>query len=164
MMTTIEVSVYAMIRPTERLEKVVSAVEKIFPGLIMDIRGDRIEAYNSLESLRTMHKLLREQQILDTARSVMLRGQVGNTIQFRLNKQAAFMGMVNFPPEEEPLGSIHVKITGENVIDWLAPRTENGVPVGEIDSKAFETSRTKSQDAKSLMVELLNKDSPEEDV
>lgn len=163
-MTTIEVSVYAMIRPTERLENVVSAVEKIFPGLIMDIRGDRIEAYNNLESLRTLHKLLREQEILDTARSVMLRGQVGNTIQFRLNKQAAFMGMVNFPPEEEPLGSIHVQITGENVIDWLAPRTENGVPVGEIDSKAIETSRTKSQDAKSPMIELLDKDSPEEDV
>lgn len=153
-----------MIRPTERLENVVSAVEKLFPGLIMDIRGDRVEAYNSLESLQTLHKLLREQQILDTARSVMLQGQVGNTIQFRLNKQAAFMGMVNFPPEEEPLGSIHVQITGENVIDWLAPRTENGVPVGEIDSKAIETSRTKSRDDKSPMIELLDKDSREEDV
>lgn len=159
MMTTIEVSVYAMIRPTERLENVVSAVEKIFPGLIMDIRGDRIEAYNNLESLRILHKLLREQEILDTARSVMLRGQVGNTIQFRLNKQAAFMGMVNFPPEEEPLGSIHVQITGENVIDWLAPRTENGVPVGEIDSRDIGSSKTESPE-----IEPLEINSPEEDV
>lgn len=157
--TTIEVSVYAMIRPTERLENVVSAVEKIFPGLIMDIRGDRIEAYSNLESLRILHKLLREQEILDTARTVMLRGQVGNTIQFRLNKQAAFMGMVNFPPEEEPLGSIHVQITGDNVIDWLAPRTKNGVPVEEIDAKDIETSKTKSLETRPSEI-----NSPEEDV
>jgi predicted RNA binding protein with dsRBD fold (UPF0201 family) len=133
-MTTIEVSVYVPIRPTERVEKVASAVEKIFTGLAMDIREDRIEAYGGPRTLWTLHKLLREQEILDTARSVMLKGQEGNTIQFRLNKQAAFMGRVNFPPEEEPLGSIHVQITGDNqVIDWLSPMTENGLPVKEID-------------------------------
>jgi predicted RNA binding protein with dsRBD fold (UPF0201 family) len=44
------------------------------------------------------------------------------------------MGIVSFPPVEEPLGSLHVQITGgERVIDWLAPATENGVPVKEID-------------------------------
>jgi uncharacterized protein len=133
-MTTIEVSVYVIIRPTERVEKVTSAVEKIFPGLMMDIRGDRIEAYGGPSALRTLHKLLREQEILDTARSVMLQGREGNTIQFRLNKQAAYMGCVNFLPEEEPLGSIHVQIKGDDLlIDWLSPRTENGVPVEEID-------------------------------
>lgn len=133
-MTKIEVSVYVLIRPTERVEKVTSAVEKIFPGLMMDIRGDRIEAYGGPSTLLTLHKLLREQEILDTARFVMLQGREGNTIQFRLNKQAAFMGIVNFPPEEEPLGSIHVQITGDDmVIDWLSPRTENGIPVEEID-------------------------------
>lgn len=133
-MTKIEVSVYVLIRPTERVEKVTSAVETLFPGLMMDIRGDRIEAYGGPSTLWTLHKLLREQEILDTARSVMLQGREGSTIQFRLNKQAAFMGRVNFPPEEEPLGSIHVQITGgDMVIDWLSPRTENGIPVGEID-------------------------------
>ncbi len=72
--------------------------------------------------------------ILDTARSVMTSGRVGDAVQFRLSKQAAFMGKVSFPPEEEPLGSLHVQITGgERVIDWLAPRTEGGVPVEEID-------------------------------
>jgi hypothetical protein len=41
---------------------------------------------------------------------------------------------VSFPPEEEALGSLHVQITGgERVINWLAPETENGVPVKEID-------------------------------
>lgn len=132
----IEVAVYSSVRPTERVEKVASAIEKIFPGMIMDIRADRIEAYDGLESLRNLHRLLREQSILDTARGVMLRGRVGEAVSFQLNKQAAFMGIVSFPPEEEPLGSLHVRIMGgEMVINWLAPETENGVPVNEIELK-----------------------------
>jgi predicted RNA binding protein with dsRBD fold (UPF0201 family) len=132
----IEVAVYSSVRPTERVEKVASAIEKIFPGMIMDIRADRIEAYDGLESLRNLHRLLREQSILDTARGVMLRGRVGEAVSFQLNKQAAFMGIVSFPPEEEPLGSLHVQIMGgEMVIDWLAPETENGVPINEIELK-----------------------------
>jgi len=130
----IEVAVYSSVRPTERVEKVASAIENIFPGMVMDIRADRIEAYDGLESLRNLHKLLREQTILDTARGIMLRGRVGETISFQLNKQAAFMGIVSFPPEEEPLGSMHVQIMGgERVIDWLAPETENGMPINEIE-------------------------------
>jgi predicted RNA binding protein with dsRBD fold (UPF0201 family) len=133
-MRTIEISVHALVRPTERLEKVVSAIESIFPGLVMDIREDRIEAYDGLDSMKIFHKLLREQEILDTARLVMMKGLIGDTVQFRLSKQAALMGKVNFPPEEEPLGSLHVQITGgERVIDWLAPQTDGGVPIVEIE-------------------------------
>ncbi len=134
MIATIEVSIYSLIRNTERVDLVVSAIENIFPGLTMDIREDRIEAYNGIDSLKTFHTLLREQKILDTARSVMLDGLLGDIVQFRLNKQAALMGKVNFPPEEEPLGSIHVQIIGgERIIDWLSPRTENGIPIKELD-------------------------------
>jgi len=133
-MAKVEVSVNVPVRPTEKVDKVVSAIEKIFPGLTMDMRGDRIEAYDGLESLRNLHKLLRDQMILDTARAVMVEGRVGTIIQFSLNKQAAYVGKVNFPFEEEPLGSIHVQITGgDQVIDWLAPETENGVPIREIE-------------------------------
>jgi uncharacterized protein len=149
-MTTIEVSVYTPISPTERVEKVVSAVEKIFPGLIMDIRNDRIEAYSSLDSLRTLHKLLREQEILDSARSVMLKGQTGNTICSKLNKQAAYMGRVNLLAEEEPLGSINVQIIGEGLIDWLAPKTENGIPIKEIDSGCIEDAKISSPKTESV--------------
>ena len=133
-MRTIEVAICSSVRPTERVDKVVLAIENIFPGLIMDIRSDKIEAYNGPDSLKKLHELLRKQEILDTARSVMLSGLSGDSIEFRLNKQAAFMGFVSFPPEEEPLGSISVRITGgERVIEWLAPYTENGIPVREID-------------------------------
>jgi hypothetical protein len=114
-------------------------MEKIFPGLIMDIRGDRIDAYDGPDALQTFHKLLREQRILDTARFVMLAGSVGDAVQFRLNKQAAFMGKVSFPPDEEPLGSLHVQIKGgKRIVDWLAPKTENGIPIEEIDLQEAE--------------------------
>ncbi len=100
----------------------------------MDIRSDRIEAYDGPDSLKLLYEILRRQKILDSARSEMLRGLEEGTITFRLNKQAALMGFVSFPAEEEPLGSIHVKITGgERVLDWLAPKTENGIPVIEMD-------------------------------
>jgi len=127
------------VRPTERVEKVVSAIENIFPGLIMDIRGDRIDAYDGPESLKTFHELLRKERILDTARSVMLEGSVGSTVQFRLSKQAALMGIVSFPPDEEPLGSLHVQISGsEKLVEWLAPETKDGVPIVEIDLESVE--------------------------
>jgi len=130
----IDVSVNVLVKPTERVDRVTSAIEKIFPGLIMDIREDRVQAYDGIASLTCFHRLLREERILDTARLVMERGLVGNSVQFRLGKQAAYMGQISFPPEEEPLGSIHVQISGDDrIIDWLAPRTENGEPVGEID-------------------------------
>lgn len=133
-MRTIEVTVHTSVRPTERTEKVVHAIENIFPELIMDILDDRIEAYDGSDSLLTFHKLLRAQMILDTARSVMLSGRVEDAVTFRLSKQAAFMGRVSFPLEEEPLGSIHVRITGsEKLVDWLAPQTKDGVPIEEIE-------------------------------
>jgi uncharacterized protein len=133
-MRTIEVTICSSVRSTERVEKVVSAIENLFPGLIMDIRADKIEAYNGPDSLKTLHELLRRQKILDTARKVLLRGLVGSATTFQLSKQAALMGVVSFPPEEEALGSLHVQITGgESVINWLAPETENGIPVREVD-------------------------------
>ncbi len=133
-MRTIEFSVCSLIRATERVDRVVSAVENVFPGLIMDIRSDKIEAYGGPDGLQTLHELFRRQRILDSARRVMRQGLSGETISFQLSKQAAFMGFVSFPPEEEPLGSIHVQIKGgESVIDWLAPQTRDGVPVNEIN-------------------------------
>lgn len=138
-MKATEISLYALIRPTEDGQKVVTAVENIFPGLTVDILGDRLEAHGGEESLKNFHRLLRQQRILDSARAAMLHGRAGNSIQFRLSKQAAFAGRANFPPDEEPLGSLHVQIVGgERMIDWLAPPTENGMPVKEIGIEEAE--------------------------
>jgi len=130
----IELSASVAVRPTESPEKVAGALKMLFPGIELAESVGQIEGRGGAESLSTFHRLLREQRILDTARSVMLRGRVGDSIQFRLNKQAATVGKVSFPPEEEPLGSIHVQIRGpEMLIDWLAPETLDGKPVEEIN-------------------------------
>lgn len=160
-MRTIEVTVYSAVQLTEKVERVVSAIENLFPGLIMDIRTDRIDAYDGPQSLRKLHQLLRRQMILDATRSVLQRGLSGNTIQFQLSKQAAFMGIVSFPVQEEPLGSLNIQILiteGERVIDWLAPVTENGVPVEEID--LFEGVSDSPSDSSSDRVSDSPSDSP----
>ncbi|MFZ2409965.1 MAG: RNA-binding domain-containing protein [Candidatus Methanoperedens sp.] len=135
------VNVSAPVYPTEIEEKVKTAITNLFP-VELSIREFGIPILygeGDLESLRLLHQRLREERILDTARNILLDGISGDTTQFRLNKQVAFMGKVNFPAGEESLGSIYVEITAENMedllklIDWLSPRTIDGKPVGEIE-------------------------------
>jgi len=130
----IELTFSAPVRPTESSEKVASALNNLFPKIELVGSEARIEGRGGAEGLSTFRRLLREQRILDTARSMMLQGEVGDAIQFRLNKQAATVSRINFPPEEEPLGSIHVQIRGPpSLINWLAPRTLDGRPIEEIE-------------------------------
>ncbi len=137
----ITVKVSALAYPTEIEEKVKTAITNLFPIelAIREFGTPQIYGEGDLESLRLLHQRLREEQILDTARSILMAGISGSTIQFRLNKQVAFIGKVNFPAGEESLGSIHVEITAENgedllkIIDWLSPRTIDGKPLEEIE-------------------------------
>lgn len=137
----VTVKVSALVYPTEIEEKVKTAITGLFPVelAIREFGTPQIYGEGDFESLRLLHQRLREERILDTARNILLAGISGNTTQFRLNKQVAFMGKVNFPAGEESLGSIHVEITAENlenllkIIDWLSPRTIDGKPVGESD-------------------------------
>ena len=138
----IEVEVSALVNPTEDEGRVRAAVENIFPGLEYQFeerdgmtlryvgRGDK-------DCLNILHELLRSRKILDTART-NLRIE-GGIVTFRLNKQAASAGKVSFPADDEPLGSIWVEIRTEDegaterVVDWLAPPTEHGHPLYEIE-------------------------------
>jgi predicted RNA binding protein with dsRBD fold (UPF0201 family) len=135
------VRVSAPVYPTEIEEKVRIAITNLFP-VELSIRNfgiPQLYGEGGLESLRKLHMLLRELRIIDTARRIFMNGIEGSTIQFRLNKQVAFVGKVNFPVGEESLGSIHVEISsynGENlmkIIDWIAPETAGGEPVMEIE-------------------------------
>lgn len=137
----ISVKVLAHVNPTEMQDKVEKAISNFFP-VELKLQETEIQALygdGDLESLRTLHLRLREERILDTARKILLNGIKDDTTRFRLNKQVACIGKLNFPPVEESLGSIHVEISTENigdllkVIDWLAPQTIDGKPVEEID-------------------------------
>jgi len=85
------------VKPTERVERVVMAVERIFPGLTLDIRDDMVQGYGGLSSLRVFRKILRDERILDTARSVMLAGRIGDSYQFRISKPGAVHGACWLP-------------------------------------------------------------------
>ncbi len=135
------VKVSALVYPTEIEENVRTAVTNVFP-VELTIRNfgiPQLYGEGGIESLRRFHTHLRELRILDTARHILMNGMEDNNTQFRLNKQVAFVGKVNFPAGEETLGSIHVEITADNaedlmtIIDWLAPETVEGEPVREIE-------------------------------
>jgi predicted RNA binding protein with dsRBD fold (UPF0201 family) len=135
------VRVSALVYPTEIEENVRTAITNVFPVdlIIRNFGTPQLYGNGGLEGLRRLHTLLRELRILDTARRILINGIEGNSTQFRLNKQVAFVGMVNFPAGEETLGSIHVEILADNeedlmmIIDWLAPETVEGTPVREIE-------------------------------
>lgn len=137
----VTVRVFAPVNPTEIREKVEKAISNFFPFelKLQDLEITGLSGEGDLESLRILHLRLREERILDTARNILLNGIDGNTTKFRLNKQVAFAGKLNFPVAEESLGSIHVEISAQNlselfkVIDWLAPQTIEGNPIMEID-------------------------------
>jgi predicted RNA binding protein with dsRBD fold (UPF0201 family) len=119
------VRVSAPVYPTEIEEKVRESITNLFPVelQIRDFGTPQLYGEGNLETLRLLYRRLREDRILDTAR----------------HKQVAFAGKLNFPGGVESLGSIYIEISAENedsllrIIDWLAPETIDGKPVGEIE-------------------------------
>ena len=138
----IEVEVSAQVNPTEDYARVRAAIENIFPRLEYqfeerDGMTPRLVGRGDKDCLNMLHELLRSRMILDTARTNL--HIEGGIVTFRLNKQAATAGMMSFPADDEPLGSIWVEIRTEDegatemVVDWLAPPTEHGHPLYEIE-------------------------------
>ena len=126
------VSIYTPVHPSEDPEKVRSAIEKLFPDAeITEVDGG-FEA--EADNLDRFSKQIRKQKILDTTRSVMMRGSRRGGIRttFYLNKQVAFMGKVSFTEERAILGSIKVKVEDDDIdalIDTVAPETVDGEEV-----------------------------------
>ncbi len=77
------------------------------------------------DTLLVIRDKLRAQRILDSARKILLRGMTESSINFFLDKQAAFAGRIHFvkePENEDFLGPIHFVIRADNIqeiIDWL---------------------------------------------
>lgn len=139
----IKIRVETPIYPTEDINKVKKAIENIIPDIDCKIEKTGKKTYligemEGTKGLKLFHRLLRDQKILDTARSILKRSVSGNAIIFYLRKQAAFMGKIHFcdAHAETPLGPIVVQIMTDDpykVIDWLAPPTRRGQPIFEID-------------------------------
>jgi uncharacterized protein len=112
--------------PSEDPEKVKAAVLRLFPGTELSEEGGMLKGAVSLEHFS---KVIRRQQILDTARSVFFKGIRDNSTTIRLNKQVATMGKVSFTEMRTVLGAIELTVEDgdlEAAINKIAPATVDG--------------------------------------
>jgi len=119
---SIDVEITAPVYDTEVTDRIADAITNLFPA------ADPAQ-------LEQLSELLHRQEILDTARGVFFRNRRGDSFSFRLKKQAAFQGVVNFVVDEpDELGAIAVRVRVdqpdvESLINHVAPPTEDGTPV-----------------------------------
>ena len=133
MIYSIDVRVEAPVKETEVADRVVDAVEQLFPDV--ELHRDPDQFVGESHSLDAFSDVLHEQEILDTARRQFKNGMDEQGFEFALKKQPAFKGMVNFAVgSEDELGDIHVRVDVrepdvETFIDYIAPPTEEGQPI-----------------------------------
>lgn len=130
------------LRDTENPQKVKQAILNVVSSVSFETERSDGTCYLVVESkelstLSPLHRKLREQRILETARTILKKNASKDSVTFFLNKQAAYAGHIHFcePERESPLGPITVKISSENLdhlIDWLAPHTVKGKPMREV--------------------------------
>jgi predicted RNA binding protein with dsRBD fold (UPF0201 family) len=120
----VELKGRATIRPTEDPEKVLRSIFNIFPEGEHTMEEGMIEF--SSDDLSRFIEILREQQIRESAIMVMKRNSSNDSTSFFLNKQAAFMGKVNFTDGDSNLGDLEIKIiTGaEELLGVITPEIE----------------------------------------
>lgn len=121
----VEVTIQTPLHTTEDPEKVVQAVRQIFPEAEVHIENGHIIATST--SLDTLIRKAREERVLDAARGALWRGrQDDNTTRFEVNKQAAYVGRINFNEVTHPLGDLQVTVKTSNLdalLDKIAPPT-----------------------------------------
>ena len=133
MIYAIDVEITAPVRDTEVTDRVADAITALFPDAEPEPRHGELTA--AVHDLEHLSERLHQQAILDTARSVFFENRRGDTFSFRLKKQAAFVGVVNFAVDDPgELGAIAVRVrveepTVEEFIDHIAPPTEDGRPI-----------------------------------
>lgn len=116
------ISVSVPVYPTETREKVKQALENLFPTLqFIDSEEGFSASSQDKKVLDTVKMLLEKQRIRDTARDILIKTIRGNTLTMSLNKQAAYMGKINFS-NQCPLDPITVSVTAgdiQSVIRYL---------------------------------------------
>ena len=139
MIYSVNVRVVAPVRETEVTDRVADAIRNLFPGAELTHEPGRL--VGEAHSLDHFSELLHRQEILDTARREFETRGSEDGFSFALKKQPAFKGVVNFSvgsPDE--LGDIEAHVTVrdpsvEEFIDYVAPRTEDGVPATGDDGR-----------------------------
>jgi len=132
---SIDVEITAPVYDTEVTDRVADAITALFPDADPEFRHGELTA--TVHNLDRFSERLHQQAILDTARDLFFENHRGDSFSFRLKKQAAFEGVVNFVVDEPgELGVIAVRVrvdepSVEEVIDRVAPPTEDGKPIDD---------------------------------
>ncbi|WP_456371506.1 RNA-binding domain-containing protein [Methanocaldococcus sp.] len=152
-----DVIIKAKVKPTEDKYKVKKAILNIFPKAKLNfVKGeDEFGKWEGVtKNVEKFKEILRRQAILDTARMVLEKGIMESSTKFYLNKQAAYVGAVNFDIDTH--GGIFVKIVADKnediikIIKDIAPRTKGGVIINEDELETVEeTNNTETELKKS---------------
>jgi len=133
MIYSVEAEIRAPVHDTEVSDRVADAIVNLFPEAEPELEHGELAA--TVHSLDDFSEQLHRQAILDTARGVFFDSRRGDSFSFRLKKQAAFTGVVNFVADEPgELGAITVRVrveepSVEEFIDHIAPPTADGEPL-----------------------------------
>lgn len=133
MIYRVDVQITAPVRDTEVTDRVVDAIENLFPAVEIERAPGEVRAEG--HSLDHFSDLLHRQEILDSARGEFFADRRGDVFSFALKKQAAFEEVVNFAVgDPSELGDIHVRVrvhepSVEEYVDHIAPPTEDGTPI-----------------------------------
>ena len=107
-----QVAISAIINSTEDEDRVKLAVLNLFPDAIVQVNEGALAATSS--SLDYFAQRLMEQKIRDSSRAILRHAIIPGGIEFHLNKQAAFVGKINFTEGDSILGDLKVIIRVED--------------------------------------------------
>jgi len=94
----------------------------------------------SIASLSPLRDLVARLGMSRLMREMLRSNMVGDTIEIRLHKQAAYVGAISFVSHdsESPMGPITITITApdpEKIIEWLVPHSRGGKRLNGLHGK-----------------------------
>lgn len=122
------------IKPTENSKKIEKAISNFFNYISLNTvsklgKNYLIAKIEGRDGLIKFNERLRQERILNVAKTVLSKSLRENSITFYLNKQVAYVNHISFCEQtnESPLGPIRVEIRCDDasqLINWLTMRTK----------------------------------------
>lgn len=107
-MDDLNIIVRTPLHATERLEAVKRAVRNLFPDAEFEEEDGTLVARS--EDAERLRELVEQQEIHETMREQLADSVVGDTLVFRLSKQPATVGRLNFDVGGHELGALRVRV------------------------------------------------------
>jgi predicted RNA binding protein with dsRBD fold (UPF0201 family) len=123
----IRIELRATVSPSEDPQKVLAAMRNVLGACDYSVdegaTSIRLRSTSS-RCLQRLHDQLRDRQVRDAARRLMLASLEGNVLPLKLNRQAASAGVMALCSNavESPLGPLNLELESDapqKLIDWL---------------------------------------------